>query len=254
MPVAHDVMIAAIMHANTIHLRIQFYRATPSTSHEKEITLIVRYNWDDSPLVVDMLSIEQITGFIFNHSSYAGPAVFIVSLFGALPGTNLLVPAGAILTATGVLVGANLVSWNIGIWAAAGAIFGMTGSYYAGQNLGKQIRNFKIFKAGPNVMVRAENLFARFGLVSILIAYFSGPLRAPIACVAAIAGMSLTKFTFANAIAGTLWAIVAIGMGAASASIIKSETQDLGTTAAMVAAIALACSAAILFGRKWLNR
>jgi membrane protein DedA with SNARE-associated domain len=45
---------------------------------------------------------------------------------------------------------------------------------------------------------RARSLFERFGFVAILIAYFSGPLRAPVAGAAAIAGMARWNFEMAN--------------------------------------------------------
>src|SRR5436190_2066411 len=61
-----------------------------------------------------MSVVEQISALIRLHSSLAGPLSFAVTLVACLPGTNLVVPAGPVITAMGVLAGAGAISWTLG--------------------------------------------------------------------------------------------------------------------------------------------
>jgi membrane-associated protein len=197
-----------------------------------------------------MTIVQQVIAFIHANSFFAGPFAFAVSILGALLGTNLIVPAGAILTAMGVLVGAGVISWTIVLWAACGAIVGMSVSYAVGLRLGPRVRRFRLFQIWPKVMERADALFARFRFVSILIAYFSGPLRAAIASVAAIAGMPRVTFELANVISGLIWAAVAVSMGAMPGSLIDPASYWLITAAILVPALTIGVSVAVLLARK----
>jgi membrane protein DedA with SNARE-associated domain len=138
---------------------------------------------------ITMSIVQQITTFIHVNSSLAGPLSFFVTFFGCLLGTNLIVPAGAIMGAMGVLAGAGVISWKFALWAPCGAALGMSASYTIGRRLGLRLQGIPFLRQQATLMVRARSLFERFGFVAILIAYFSGPLRAPVAGVAAIAGM-----------------------------------------------------------------
>ncbi len=197
-----------------------------------------------------MITAQQITAFIYANSLFAGPLAFAVALLGALLGTNLIVPSGAILCAMGVLVGAGVIAWTIVLWAACGAILGMSVSYVVGMRCGSQVRRFGLLQIWPKVIERADILFARFGFVSILIAYFSGPLRAAIATVAGVARMPGVKFELANVTSALIWASISVCVGAVPGSIIGPGSHGLIATAIIVPTFMLGVSVGILFARK----
>src|SRR3954466_1830780 len=150
---------------------------------------------------------QQITTLIHAHSSLAGPVSFAVAFFGCLLGTNVVVPAGAVVTAMGVLTGAGVISWTFAPWAACGAALGMSASYTLGLRFGAHVQDFPLLRSRPVIIQRARALFERYGFAAILIAYFSGPLRAPTACVAAISGMRRGRFEVANIACSVLWTV-----------------------------------------------
>jgi membrane-associated protein len=197
-----------------------------------------------------MMVAQQITAFIHANSLFAGPLAFAVALLGALLGTNLIVPSGAIVSAMGVLVGAGVIEWTIVPWAACGAILGMSVSYVLGMRYGSQVRRFGLLQIWPKVMERADTLFARFGFVSILIAHFSGPLRAAIATIAGVARMPRITFELANVTAALIWASTAVCVGAVPGSIINPASYWLLAAVIIVPALMLGVSVGILFARK----
>ena len=199
--------------------------------------------------VLTMSAIQQITALIHANSSFAGPLCLIVAFLGCLLGTNLIVPAGAILTALGVLIGAGVLSWTIMPWAACGASVGMSASYTLGLRLGSRVRRIPLLRTRPEFIERARGLFERYGFASILIGYFSGPLRAPVASVAAIAGMRRGQFELANIVSALIWAVVAVGIGAIPGAMIEPNSIWLLIGPILVPVITIGISMAILFLR-----
>jgi membrane protein DedA with SNARE-associated domain len=193
-----------------------------------------------------MSAIEQITALIHAHSSFAGPLCLVVAFLGCLLGTNLIVPAGAILTALGVLIGAGVLSWTIVPWAACGASAGMSVSYTLGLRLGSRVQRIPLLRRRPAFMAGARRLFERYGFASILIGYFSGPLRAPVASTAAIAGMQRGQFELANVVSALVWTIVAVGIGAIPGTMIGPNSIWLLVGPLLVPVITIAISSAIL--------
>lgn len=160
-------------------------------------------------------TIQDVTDLIQAHAAFAGLLGFVVAFLGSFLGTNLVVPAGSFLTAVGVLMGAGVIPWTILIWAACGASLGMTACYALGQHFGARVQQIPMLRNRPEFTRRAEAIFEKYGFLSILIGYFSGPLRAPIACIAAIAGMGRFKFELANISSAFIWSAFAPGVGAA---------------------------------------
>ena len=196
-----------------------------------------------------MSLIQQITALIHANASLAGPLGFAVAFFGCLVGTNLVVPAGAILSAMGVLTGAGVISWTFGPWAACGAVLGMSASFSLGLRFGPRVQNIPLLRNRPGITKRARILFERFGFAAILIAYFSGPLRAPTASVAAISGMRREKFEAANIVSSLVWTLWAVGIGAIPGAMIEPNSHWLPIALVVVPALTVGISAAIMFLR-----
>jgi membrane-associated protein len=200
-----------------------------------------------------MFDVQPILALIHSYSAFVGPLSFSIALLGSLLGINLIIPAGAFLSSIGVLVGAGIVPWTIIIWGALGAMAGSSASYSAGLRLGAGVPRIRIFRRWPGLMDRAQTLFIRYGFAAILIGYFSGPLRAPMASIAAIAGMRRIQFELANLVSAFVWAGFAVGIGAVPGILIDPSSPWLLIAPALVPLITIALSAAILLLRrgKW---
>src|SRR5258708_2421989 len=194
-----------------------------------------------------MSVVQQIITFIQANSVFASPMSFAIAFFGCLLGTNFIVPAGAILTAMGVLTGAGVISWTFAPWVACGAALGMSASFGLGLRFGSRLESMPLLRTRPKVIERARTLFERYGFVSILIAYFSGPLRAPVASAAAIAGMRRRKFELANAASSLVWTICGVRAGAIPGAMIQPDSDWLPIGLVLLPAATARISVAILF-------
>ena len=197
-----------------------------------------------------MLDVGPILGLIHSYSEFIGPLRFLVSLLGSILGTNLVVPAGAFLTAMGVLVGAGIIPWTIVIWAAFGAMAGSSASYTAGVRFGSSVRRIRALRAWPGLTDRAQALLLRYGFAAILIGYFSGPLRAPVASLAAIAGMGRVQFELANLVSALVWASFAVSVGAAPGRLIDRNSPWLLIAPFLAPVITIGISIVILIVKK----
>ena len=197
-----------------------------------------------------MFDPSKILDLINAYSELIGPGCFLVAFLGSLLGFNLLVPTGTLLAGIGVLVGAGAIAWTVVIWAALGAATGSSASYTAGIWLGPSVRSLSAWRSWSRVMERAQVLFRRYGFASILIAYFSGPLRAPVAAVAAIAGMRRIEFELANLSSAFVWATVAVGVGAVPGSMIEPNSPWLVVAPFLVPLLVIGISLAITLGWK----
>ena len=196
------------------------------------------------------MDLPSIWALVHSYSAVIGPLSFAIAFLGCLLGPNLLVPAGAFLTAMGVLVGAGIFSWTIVVWAACGAVVGLSGSYSIGLRLGASVRRMSLLRRWPDLMDRAEALFLRYGFAAILIAYLSGPLRAPVAAVAAIAGMRRVPFELANLVSAFVWAAFSVCLGAAPGTLIDPNSPWLLIAPFLVPLITVGISIIILLLQK----
>ena len=174
-----------------------------------------------------MSAIQQVTALVSVNSFLAGPLSLLVAFCGGLVGISLVVPAGAILTALGVLTGAGVVSWTFVLWAICGASLGMSVSYSLGLLFGSRLQQIPMFQSRPELTERARSLFERYGYAAILVGYYSGPLRSIVASVAAILGMSRGKFETANAISAVLWVAGAVSIGAIPGTLFEPDSAWL---------------------------
>lgn len=192
---------------------------------------------------------QYIALWIPANSALLGPFILLVTFLGSLLGTNLVVPAGAILTAFGVLIGAGVISWTAVLWGIFGACLGMSASYSIGLRLGPRVQEIPLLRAGPQLLERARLLFERYGFASILIGYFCGPLRAAVACVAAFAGMTRASFELANVTSSIVWAFAIIGIGVLPGTMIGANSVWLFLGPIFVPVITIGISVGIWFLR-----
>jgi membrane-associated protein len=171
--------------------------------------------------ITSMFDLSEIADALRSHKAFIPPACFVAALLGSLLGTNLVVPTGVILAAVGVLVGAGIVSWTTVVWAALGAVVGCSASFSIGLWLGERLKHISARRSWVNAVARAETLFDKHGYAAVAIGYFCGPARAPVAAIAAIAGMQRRKFELANLFSAFAWATVAIGVGVLPGTLIE---------------------------------
>ena len=157
-----------------------------------------------------MLQLESLmrdlVEFMRVNQQWAVPIVFFVAFAECVAVLSWIVPATVFFTAFGAAAGA--MGLNLGplaFAASVGAASGFWISYWAGQILGPRVDHHWPFKDNPQLLARGHAFFEKWGIASILIGHFFGPLRAVIAIVAGIVSMPFLQFQIANWIASFVW-------------------------------------------------
>ncbi|HGJ5876755.1 MAG TPA: DedA family protein [Arsenophonus sp.] len=160
-------------------------------------------------------SINVITEFARHHQILAIFIVFLLAFGESLAFISLLLPATVILLGLGALIDDNGLAF-LPIWLAAtcGAFFGDWFSFWFGFHYKNRVRHMWPISRRPEVLDRGHRFFDRWGIWSVFIGRFFGPLRAVIPLVAGICAMPKHHFQLANLFSAVVWAFGILAPGA----------------------------------------
>lgn len=151
----------------------------------------------------------------------AGLVTFVISAAESVAIIGTIVPGSVTMTAIGTLAGAGVIPlYETIAWAMLGAIVGDGISYWLGHYFKTSLRTIWPFRNNPGVLERGEKFVRRYGVMSVFIGRFVGPVRALVPLVAGMLGMKPLQFTIANITSAIGWApaymLPGILLGAAS--------------------------------------
>jgi membrane protein DedA with SNARE-associated domain len=158
--------------------------------------------------------IALLIAFLQAHAAWATPIAFALAFFKALAFVSLVVPGMTILFAIGALIGAAHLPF-VPIWIAIslGAALGDWVSYAIGTHFQDRARRLGPLARHPALMARAEAFFARWGVLSVALCRFVGPLRATIPLLCGIFGLAFWPFQIANWVSAFAWAGLMLAPG-----------------------------------------
>ncbi len=151
--------------------------------------------------------VQPILDWIKLHPTWAGIAVFLISLSESLAIVGLVVPGVLMMTAIGIMMGGGTLPFvETLIWAILGAIAGDGISYWLGYHYHEHLRDFWPFKQFPTLLARGEAFFKDHGGKSIIFGRFVGPVRPMIPVIAGMLDMKPKRFLFFNIVSAIAWA------------------------------------------------
>lgn len=152
--------------------------------------------------------------FVREHQAWAPPIVLLLAFCESLAFISLLVPAWGALVAIGALVGASGIGlWEIWLAGALGAALGDWLSYWVGFRYKEQVVQMWPLSRYPALLTRGEDFVRKWGVPSIFIGRFSGPLRASVPLAAGIFEMAYWPFQFANFSSALVWSAALLLFG-----------------------------------------
>ncbi len=158
--------------------------------------------------------VSGVTWFVLEYEVWAAPICFALAFVELVAFLSLLLPATVLLLAIGTLIGASGIAfWPIWVAAALGAGLGDCLSYWIGCRFGQEIEQIWPLSRSPGVLPRARAFFARWGVASVFIGRFFGPLRATIPLMAGACAMPRWRFQVANFTSALVWAAVMLAPG-----------------------------------------
>lgn len=151
--------------------------------------------------------VEAISKFITEHPHLIEVAVFALGFAESILLLSFFVPATVIFIGVGALLGATgLMLWPIVLAAAAGAFLGDLISYYVGLRYRDEVVRFEPLKSNPDWLIRTRAFVRQWGVYSIVIGKFVGPLRPIVPIVCGISRMPRVRFVLAAAVGSVIWA------------------------------------------------
>ncbi len=157
---------------------------------------------------------DTVLTFVKEHRNWAAPIMFGLAFGESIAFVSLILPFWAMLVGIGTLVGVGSAEfWIVLTAAAAGAAMGDWLSYWLGFHYHDKIAQMWPLSRYPDLLPRGHRFFERWGAWAIVLARFSGPLRASVPIVAGAVRMDRLPFQLANWSSAFLWAGVLLVFG-----------------------------------------
>jgi len=166
--------------------------------------------------------VADIMAFITANRAWAGPIVCLLGFAESLAFLSLVVPFTAMIVAAGTLIGAGTLDpWIILPWGILGASLGDAVSYWIGRYFGDKVPRMWPFKNDPALLEQGYKFFIRWGVLSVCLGRFFGPLRAVVPVVAGMMLMPQGRFQVANVVSAIVWLPALMLPGAIAGTVFK---------------------------------
>ncbi len=166
--------------------------------------------------------LATLTSWLAAHSSWLGLALLLASFAECLAVIGLLVPGTLILFALAMLAGGGVL--GLGETLAVGFVGGLMGdlfSYALGRRYHQNIRRLRGIRSHPEWLLRAELYMQRYGMVSLLVGRFIGPLRPMLPLTAGMLDMPFPRFLLVSLLATAGWALAYLLPGWAAGAALR---------------------------------
>lgn len=149
---------------------------------------------------------EAAIGYAEHNRAAVPFIVFAIGFAKSIAIVSLLVPGVVILVGIGALAGASGIPlWELVLADTLGATLGYALSFWAGRHWSHALLERPPLSRYPEQIARSQRFFARYGVLSVFLGHFFGPVRAFIAIIAGVAGMRELPFQIANVTSAALW-------------------------------------------------
>lgn len=144
-----------------------------------------------------------------SNAYWLGSAIYITALLECLALVGLILPGVVLMFGLAVIAGSNSLGLpTVLLLAWLGGLTGDFLSYALGYRLQNKVPQLPILRSHPQWLASAEIHFERYGVLSLLIGRFIGPLRPILPLVAGMLSMPFVRFTLVSLFAAAGWSVV----------------------------------------------
>jgi len=152
--------------------------------------------------------LDTLTTWLGAHPECLGLAILLIACIECLTIVGLLIPGVVLLFAVAALAGGGALDlWQTLLLGYAGGLLGDGLSYTLGRRFHQDIRRLPLLRRHPEWLAQAEFYFQRYGVASLLLGRFIGPLRPMLPTVAGMLDMPLPRFIAVSLMAAAGWAL-----------------------------------------------
>ena len=188
--------------------------------------------------------LETATQWLGHHPEWLALAIVLIACIECLAIVGILVPGTLLMFAVAVLAGSGaLTLWETLLLAYAGGLLGDALSYAIGRYFHRDIRRLPVLRHNPQWLSSAEGYFQRYGVASLLIGRYIGPLRPMLPMVAGALSMPPLRFAAVSMLAAAGWAVAYMLPGWATGAALRLPLPEhfwpqAGAVAAAIALVA----------------
>ncbi|MCY1283773.1 Inner membrane protein YabI [compost metagenome] len=165
---------------------------------------------------------DQVTAWLSANPEWLGLAIFLIACIECLAIAGIVVPGVALLFAVGVMAGSGALElWQTLLLAYVGGLVGDMISYGLGRRFHQNIRRLPLLRDHPEWISGAENYFQRYGVASLLVGRYIGPLRPMLPMVAGMLDMPFPRFIAVSMLAAAGWAVAYLAPGWATGAALR---------------------------------
>lgn len=166
--------------------------------------------------------LDSITGWLAANPSWLSVAIFLIAFVECLAIAGIIVPGTVVLFAVAALAGSGILPLGeVLLLGFVGGLVGDAVSYFIGRKFHQNIRNLPGLRTHPEWMSGAETYFQRYGIASLLVGRFIGPLRPMLPMVAGMCDMPFPRFAAVSVIAAAGWSIAYLLPGWAAGAAVR---------------------------------
>lgn len=146
--------------------------------------------------------------WLSDNPQWLGLSLFLVACLECLAIVGLIMPGTVMIFAIAVLAGSGVLSLGEALLLGfAGGLLGDLLSYGLGRRYHQAIRSIRVLRNHPEWLLRAEIYFERYGIASLLVGRFIGPLRPMLPLTAGMLDMPFGRFFLVSVVASAGWSM-----------------------------------------------
>lgn len=158
--------------------------------------------------------LQHVGDFIREHHVWAGVVLGAITLVESLVLVGAFIPATALLVLAGGLIAAGVLDpVSVIAGCVIGAVIGDAISYAIGRHLGPRTLRHPWLAAHRRKIARTRLYCQRYGVYSIYVGRFFGPLRAFVPVVLGMLRMPSRTFQIANVCSAFVWVLAVLAPG-----------------------------------------
>ncbi|RMU64278.1 putative membrane-associated protein, PAP2 superfamily [Pseudomonas syringae pv. syringae] len=166
--------------------------------------------------------LNGMTGWLTANPSWVAVATFLVAFIECVAIVGIVVPGTVIMFAIAALAGSGILPLSeVLLLGFLGGLLGDAVSYFVGRRFHQNIRQLPGLRTHPEWMEGAEKYFHRYGIASLLVGRFIGPLRPMLPMIAGMCDMPLPRFVAVSVLAAAGWSIAYLMPGWAAGAAIR---------------------------------
>lgn len=198
------------------------------------------------------MDFTPLVDWITNNPEWAYWAIFTIAFLESLAIIGILAPGWILLVGVGILIGTGSINYfTAALYCFIGAVLGEYLSFAVGNHFKDRVRHWPIFQRHPDWLTKTDSFFERFGVASIALGRFVGPVRAFVPLIAGMSSMPLIRFQIINVVSAAIWAPVYLIPGVLIGASTQLEGSQTNWLIVNLIVLILSGWMALVYLRNW---